>query len=174
MPPLTTVEAVTRYHEKLRLLSKDTQFLMTLYLHPDISPDVVSAAVSSGIIYGIKSYPAGVTTNSQSGVYDYEPFYPVFEKMQENGLVLNLHGEKPSVRAKSLDEEVNVMNAETMFLPTLLDLHKKFPRLKIVLEHATTANAVKTVLACGPTVAATITGTYARRKERLTILCLRT
>lgn len=73
--------------------------------------------------------------------------------MQDAGLVLNLHGEVPS----SSKDNVTVLNAEPKFLPTLLDLHKRFPRLRIVLEHVTTADAVEAVRLCGDTVVGTIT-----------------
>lgn len=77
---------------------------------------------------GIKSYPAGVTTNSSSGVISYKPFYPVFAAMEECGLALNLHGECPSDHKAG----ITVLNGEASFLPTLLSLHAKFPALKIV------------------------------------------
>ncbi|KAJ8604276.1 hypothetical protein MRB53_041874 [Persea americana] len=114
----------------------ERHFLMSLYLHSSITPATIAEAAAAGIA-GVKSYPAGVTTNSASGVLSYEPFYPVFEAMQEHDLVLNLHGELPP----SAGEEITVMNAEEAFLPTLEKLHKKFPRLRIVLEHCTTAAA---------------------------------
>ncbi|EON99908.1 putative dihydroorotase protein [Phaeoacremonium minimum UCRPA7] len=139
------------YKSRLVALDPSVNYLMTLYLHPSITPDVVREAKKAGIV-GIKSYPAGVTTNSASGVLDYEMFYPVFEAMQEEGLVLNLHGECPSDQ-----KEITILNAESKFLPTLKSLNERFPRLKIVLEHCTTADAVKTVEACGPTVVGTIT-----------------
>ena len=60
-----------------------------MYLHTDITPAVVREASATGEVYGIKSYPAGVTTNSGSGVVDYEVFYPVFEEMERCGIVLN-------------------------------------------------------------------------------------
>ena len=123
---------------------------MSLYLHPSITVATIKAAKEAGIL-GVKSYPAGVTTNSASGVVDYEQFYPVFEAMEQEDLILNLHGESPS------GEDITVLNAEESFLPTLLNLHARFPRLRIVLEHCTTAAAIEAVLACDPTVAATIT-----------------
>lgn len=126
---------------------------MSLYLHPSISPQDIREAKASGIVYGVKSYPAGVTTNSESGVVDYTQFHPVFEAMEQHDLVLNLHGEVPSSESGG----VTVLNAEEAFLPTLLDLHRNFPRLRIVLEHCTTAAAIKAVEACGPTVVGTIT-----------------
>lgn len=125
---------------------------MSLYLHPHISPDTVIEAVKAGIT-GIKSYPHGVTTHSDDGVMDYEQFYPVFEEMERQNMLLNLHGELPP----SAGEDITVLSAEEKFLPTLLDLHRRFPKLRIVLEHCTTAAAIKAVQSCGPTVAATIT-----------------
>lgn len=124
---------------------------MSLYLHPSITPETIKQAKQSGHIYGVKSYPAGVTTNSASGVVDYEQFYPVFKAMEEEDVVLNLHGEAPPA------EDVTILNAEEAFLPTLLDLHQKFPRLRIVLEHCTTAAAIEAVKKCGPNVVGTIT-----------------
>jgi dihydroorotase len=81
--------------------------------------------------------------------------------MEEHDLILNLHGEVPpspkEERSMTTADSTTVLNAEASFLPTLIDLHKQFPRLRIILEHCTTAAAVKAVLSCGPTVAATIT-----------------
>jgi dihydroorotase len=126
---------------------------MSLYLHPDITPETIIQAKKSGIS-GVKSYPAGVTTNSASGVVDYESFYPVFTEMERQDLILNIHGELPSTKEST---DITVLNAEERFLPTLLSLHKKFPKLRIILEHCTTAAAVEAVKQCGNTVAATIT-----------------
>ena len=123
---------------------------MSLYLHESITPETIIQAKHHGIT-GVKSYPAGVTTNSSSGVVDYTKFYPVFEEIERQGLILNLHGESPS------KGEVTVLNAEERFLPTLFELHCRFPRLRIILEHCTTAAAVEAVKQCGPTVAGTIT-----------------
>lgn len=96
----------------------------------------------------------GVTTNSSSGVVDYTQFFPVFAQMEKEDLLLNLHGEKPATPGS----DITVLNAEEHFLPTLLMLHKKFPKLRIILEHCTSAKAIEAVKSCGPTVAATITG----------------
>ncbi|KAF7519713.1 hypothetical protein G7054_g13000 [Neopestalotiopsis clavispora] len=151
VPPVTTVAAALAYKERLQKVDSSITYMMTLYLHESITPDVVREAKKAGIA-GIKSYPAGVTTNSSSGVISYEPFFPVFKAMEEEGLVLNLHGEVPSDR-----KDITVMNAEASFLPTLQDLHRRFPKLRIVLEHCTTADAVKAVRSCGETVVGTIT-----------------
>ena len=123
---------------------------MSLYLHPSITPDVIIEAKKAGI-RGVKSYPAGVTTNSSHGVVDYESFYPVFAEMERQDLVLNLHGECPS------GDGVTVHNAEEKFLPILHELNARFPKLRIVLEHCTTTSAIEAVKKCGPNVAGTIT-----------------
>jgi dihydroorotase len=91
----------------------------------------------------------GVTTNSSAGVKDYTQFFPVFAAMEKHDLVLNLHGEVPS----SPGSDITDLNAEEQFLPTLTMLNQRFPKLRIVLEHCTTAAAVAAVRACGPTVA---------------------
>ncbi|KAF2157007.1 Dihydroorotase [Myriangium duriaei CBS 260.36] len=151
VPPITTVAHALDYKRRLEAIEPNVTFLMSLYLHPDITPATVKEAKAAGIT-GIKSYPAGVTTNSSSGVVSYEQFYPVFEEMQAQNMVLNLHGEVPSTTS-----DITVLNAEESFLPTFKDLHKRFPKLRIILEHCTTAAAVNAVKECGPTVAATIT-----------------
>lgn len=150
IPPIDTVEKALTYRSQLQSLSPHTTFLMSLYLCPAITPAVVHEAAAAGI-RGIKSYPAGVTTNSASGVVDYASFYSVFAAMEEENLILNLHGESPPA------PDITVLNAEESFLPTLLDLHRRFPKLRIILEHCTTAAAIGAVNACGPNVVGTIT-----------------
>lgn len=150
VPPITTVQHCLDYKSRIQKLAPDVKLLMSLYLHPSITPEVIREAKKAGI-RGVKSYPAGVTTNSSSGVVDYEQFYPVFSAMESEGMILNLHGEAPPAT------DITVLNAEEAFLPTLHDLHRRFPKLQIILEHCTTAAAVEAVKACGPTVAGTIT-----------------
>ncbi|KAG5288215.1 dihydroorotase [Histoplasma ohiense] len=150
VPPITTVAQALSYKKRLQALEPRVTYLMSLYLHPSITPETIIEAKKNGII-GVKSYPAGVTTNSDSGVIDYAAFYPVFAEMERQHLILNLHGECPS------HGDITVMSAEERFLPTLLDLHSRFPRLRIVVEHLSTAAAVETVKKCGPTVVGTIT-----------------
>ena len=167
-PPITTVQQALSYRDELRAIDPSVNYLMTLYMHPSITPQTIVEAKKAGIA-GVKIYPAGVTTNSDAGVVDLEPFYPVIAKMQEVDMVLNLHGEvgctcdsgPEYVQQSSTDPAnpggVTVLNAEHAFLPTLRKLHRDFPRLRIVLEHATTKAALHTVRECGPTVAGTIT-----------------
>lgn len=150
VPPLDNVPAVLEYHARLQAIDPRPKYLMSLYLSPNVTPETIREAKSRGI-YGVKCYPAGVTTNSAHGVGSYEPFFPVFAEMERSDLVLNLHGECPS------GDDVNVLNAEPKFLPTLRLLHTHFPKLRIVLEHCTTRAAVEAVQQCGDSVVATIT-----------------
>ncbi|KAI8962733.1 Dihydroorotase [Daldinia sp. FL1419] len=150
IPPLTTVERVLEYRSKLQEIAPDVTFLMSLFLHPSVTPDVIAQAAKAGIT-GVKMYPQGVTTNSESGVSNLESFYDTFAAMEKHDLVLNLHGEVLESLAPA------DMTLEEAFLPTLKKLHERFPNLRIVLEHCTTAAAVEAVRACGPTVGATIT-----------------
>lgn len=83
------------YKSALQALSPSTTFLMTLYLSSSLTPEEIRKAHKAGIT-GVKSYPKGVTTNSDGGIESYLVYYPVFEAMQEVGMVLNLHGEIPS------------------------------------------------------------------------------
>jgi dihydroorotase len=153
-PPITTVAHALDYKKRLQKLEPSVTFLMSLYLHPDITPETIAEASNAGIT-GVKSYPAGVTTNSKDGVLSYKPYYPVFKAMETHNMILNLHGEVPS--DSSDHKDITVLNAEAAFLPQLLELHREFPDLRIILEHCTTAAALEAVASCGPTVAATIT-----------------
>lgn len=167
-PPITSVKQAVSYRDELSAIDPSVNYLMTLYMHSSITPETIVEAKQAGIA-GVKIYPAGVTTNSDAGVVDLEPFYPVISKMQEVDMVLNLHGEvgctcdsgPEYVEQSSTDPAnpgaVTVLNAEHAFLPTLRKLHKDFPKLRIVLEHASTKAALDTVRECGPTVAGTIT-----------------
>lgn len=111
VPPLTSASEAMAYKGRLQKLDPSLNYLMTLYLHESITPAVVKDAKAQGII-GIKVYPAGVTTNSKSGVSSYEPFYPVFRAMEQCGMVLNLHGECPSDHEKNITVRVD---SESLF-----------------------------------------------------------
>lgn len=152
-PPIKSTEEATRYKHELEKLAPNVQFLMSLYLGPELTVEELEKAAASGVVYGVKSYPRGVTTNSDGGIESYEVYYKQFAAMERLGLVLNLHGEVPSDH----DSDICVLNAEKVFLKHLVKLHKDFPNLKIILEHATTAEAVETVKSLGSTVGCTIT-----------------
>jgi dihydroorotase len=83
------------YKKELEAIDPTVDYLMTLYLSPNLTPDEIRTAKAAGIA-GVKSYPRGVTTNSDQGIESYEMYYPVFKVMQELDMVLNLHGEIPS------------------------------------------------------------------------------
>jgi len=153
LPHIRTTREALDYREQLIAVEPRLRYLMTLYLTPDLHPDEVRRAADSDFVVGVKSYPRGVTTHSDAGVESYEPYDPVFEAMQDAGLVLEIHGELPSDPVN----DICCLNAEARFLPMVERLHRDFPRLRIVLEHITTAEAVRFVRDAGETLAATIT-----------------
>jgi dihydroorotase len=122
---------------------------MTIQITENTKPETVFKAKEVGAIAG-KVYPRGMTTNSENGVGDYKAIDPVLAAMQTCGMVALFHGESPNPDVFCLDREVK-------FLKTLKAIAAKFPRLKIVLEHVTTAEAVKCVTELPDNVAATIT-----------------
>lgn len=148
------------YHEELKSIAPETTYLPSMYLSTSLTPAMIREAKAGGIV-GVKSYPRGVTTNSEGGVgmEGYGVFDEVFREMEKQDMVLNLHGEVPSDLDGSVRNEDTprssaadfttqgccVLDAEPRFLPHLLEIHRKFPKLRIVLEHCTTAAAVECV-----------------------------
>lgn len=153
-PPVTTTQAARAYRERiLAALPAGMSFepLMTLYLTDNTPPAEVRTARSSGIVHGVKLYPAGATTNSDSGVTDIRRCHAALEAMQEIGLPLLIHGEVT-------DAGVDVFDRERVFIDrTLAPLVRSFPGLRVVLEHITTSDAVAFVESAGENVGATIT-----------------
>jgi dihydroorotase len=151
-PPITTVAAASGYRERIMLAAGgDFTPLMTAYLTDDISPDEIARGHEQGVWIAAKLYPAGATTNSASGVTDIRRIYPVLERMERIGMVLCVHGELT-------DPGIDVFDRESEFIDRILRrLVEDFPRLKIVLEHITTVDAVDFVQRNGPSIAATIT-----------------
>ena len=153
-PPVTTVEAAAAYRARLlAAVPADMRFepLMTLYLTDNTPPDEIRKARQSGFVHAVKYYPAGATTNSDSGVTALERAYPALAAMEETGLPLLLHGEVT-------DPDVDVFDREAVFIDRhLVRLLKDFPQLKIVLEHITTRQAAEFVVAAPPGIGATIT-----------------
>jgi dihydroorotase len=124
---------------------------MTLYLTDSLEPSEVEAAFNSGIVQAVKYYPAGATTNSDSGVTQMRAVMPVLERMEKIGMPLLIHGEVTN-------HEIDIFDREKVFIETLLEpLCRDLPGLKIVLEHITTRHAVDFVSAAPKNVAATIT-----------------
>ncbi|KAK3897266.1 putative dihydroorotase [Staphylotrichum tortipilum] len=150
--PVVSVQEALAYKAALQELDPNVNYLMSLYLHESVTPEVIREAKKAGIA-GVKAYPRGATTNSQWGVVSFDPFHDVLRAMEDEGIILNLHGEVPSSAA----DGVTVMNAEIRFIPVLKDLAAKYPKLKIVLEHCTSADAVEAVRSLGENVVGTIT-----------------
>jgi dihydroorotase len=124
---------------------------MTLYLTNALTADEVEKATESEHVHAIKLYPAGATTNSDSGVSDLKGIYPILETMEKVDLPLLIHGEVT-------DNDCDIFDREQVFVESSLnDIVKHFPNLRIVVEHVTTKEAVDFVLAASDKIAATIT-----------------
>jgi dihydroorotase len=140
MPPVTSVEAARDYRKRI-LEATPPGFtpLMTCYLTEAASPDEIARGHAEGVWVAAKLYPAGATTNSDSGVTDIRNIYPVLARMEEIGMVLCVHGEVT-------DPDVDVFDREAVFIDRVLTrIVSDFPELKIVLEHITTRDAVEFV-----------------------------
>lgn len=152
-PPVVSVADAAAYRARLLDAAAGTSFepLMTLYLTDNTQPDEIRRARESGFVHAVKYYPAGATTNSDSGVTELSRAYQAIAAMEEVGLPLLLHGEV-------VDPEVDVFDREAVFIERhLVPLLRDFPRLKIVLEHITTRQAAEFVTAAPANVAATVT-----------------
>lgn len=154
VPPVVSTEDAQAYRERiLEHLPGSSSFnpLMTLYLTDRTTPDMIAQAKDSGLVFGVKLYPAGATTNSDHGVTDIALTYPALEKMSELGLPLLVHGEVTR-------GEVDIFDREKIFIDEILaPLHDRFPTLKIVFEHITTKEAAEFVLAADDRIGATVT-----------------
>ncbi|HQN65498.1 MAG TPA: dihydroorotase [Methylophilus sp.] len=153
-PPVTTTEQALAYRERiLQVLPQGMSFipLMTLYLTDNTPPEEIAQAKASGMVHGVKLYPAGATTNSDSGVTDLEKCAKTLAEMEKQGMPLLIHGEVT-------DSNVDVFDREKVFIERhLVKLLKDFPGLKVVLEHITTKDAADFVQAAPKNVAATLT-----------------
>jgi dihydroorotase len=155
-PPVVTTDMASAYRGRILSMlpaerKSDFEPLMTLYLTDNTSPSEISRAKASGIIHGIKLYPAGATTNSDAGVTDIAKCYAALEAMEQNNLPLLVHGEVT-------DPDIDVFDKESVFIDRILfPLTQRFPDLRIVFEHITTRDAVTFVKHASQQVAATIT-----------------
>ncbi|MBE9112776.1 dihydroorotase [Nodosilinea sp. LEGE 07298] len=152
-PPVRSVADAAAYRDRiLAALPAGQQFepLMTLYLTDNTSPDEIVAAKAAGFVKAVKYYPAGATTNSDSGVTDIRKCDRVFAAMEQVDMPLLLHGEVT-------DTDVDMFDREKVFIEKhLAPLKQRFPKLRTVLEHITTSDAVAFVLATD-NMAATVT-----------------
>ena len=154
MPPMTDTKGLLEYRERiLANIPAGSVFkpLMALYLTNNTSAEEIRTAHQSGHVYAAKLYPAGATTNSDSGVTDVANIYNALEAMSDVGMPLLVHGEVTT-------DDIDIFDREEVFIEQVLKpLVNKFPTLKIVMEHITTKQAVDFVSSCAGNVAATIT-----------------
>lgn len=154
VPPVVTGAQAAAYRDRiLAALPEGDRFtpLMTLYLTEETDPNDVAEAQASGLVHAVKLYPAGATTNSASGVQNFDKIRPVLEKMAEIGLPLCVHGEVT-------DHEIDIFDREAVFIDRVLDpIRRQTPGLRVVMEHITTKNAVEYARSQDGTLGATIT-----------------
>lgn len=154
VPPVVTGAQAAAYRDRILSAlpdSMDFDPLMTLYLTEDTDADDVAAAHESGLVKAVKLYPAGATTNSASGVTNFDKVRPVLERMAEIGLPLCVHGEVT-------DHDIDIFDREAVFIDRILDpIRRATPGLRVVMEHITTSNAVDYARAQDDSLGATIT-----------------
>ncbi|NNE80025.1 MAG: dihydroorotase [Silicimonas sp.] len=154
VPPVVTALDAAKYRDRiLTALPEGTDFepLMTLYLTEDTDPADVKAGADSGLVKAVKLYPAGATTNSASGVADFDRVRGVLEMMADTGLPLCVHGEVTR-------PEVDIFDREAVFIEEVLDpIRRTTPGLRVVMEHITTSEAADYVATGGDDLVATIT-----------------
>ena len=153
VPPVMNAQQALDYKARIlaaRPAGSHFEPLMVLYLTDDTDPAEIARAKAAGVV-ACKLYPAGATTNSASGVTDLRKIYPVLEAMQDAAMPFLLHGEVT-------DSAIDIFDREKAFLDrTFSQLVKRFPALKMVLEHITTADSAQFVAEAPANVAATIT-----------------
>ncbi|PIR33697.1 MAG: dihydroorotase [Alphaproteobacteria bacterium CG11_big_fil_rev_8_21_14_0_20_44_7] len=152
VPPVTNTQLAGEYKARIeKAAGQGFEPLMTLYLTDNTEMQEIQKAAENGFVKGAKLYPAGATTNSDSGVTDISKIYHVLEEMQKQGLPLLIHGEVTNA-------DIDIFDREKVFIEAILaPLTAKFPDLKIVFEHITTKDAAEFVAASGQNIAATIT-----------------
>jgi dihydroorotase len=154
VPPVVTGADAAAYRDRiLAALPEGSGFtpLMTLYLTEDTDPDDLARAHADGLITAVKLYPAGATTNSASGVTNFDKVRPVLERMADIGCPLCVHGEV-------VDSDIDIFDREAVFIERVLDpIRRATPGLRVVMEHITTMQGVEYASEGGPDLGATIT-----------------
>jgi len=153
VPPVTNAKLAEEYYQRIMKESTSATFkpLMVLYLTDQTTTDDIKEAKDSGLVFAAKLYPAGATTNSSSGVTDVANIYHVLDEMENVGMPLLIHGEVTT-------DDIDIFDREQVFIDTILKpLAAKYTKLRIILEHITTKNAVDFVKQAGDNIAATIT-----------------
>ena len=151
-PPITTTTKTRNYHQRI-LNALDNNSKITpyhsIYLNSEVGVDEIYKISNTNYILGAKLYPKGATTNSTAGVGNLKDLYPHFKALEETGMVLQLHGEVT---------HTDIFDREKVFIQECLQpIVKNFPKLRIVLEHISSKEAVDFILASPDNVAATIT-----------------
>lgn len=153
-PPVTTRAAARSYRERICAAVPDEwNFtpLMTCYLTDTTDAEDLARGADEGVFTAAKLYPANATTNSANGVSDIQRIYPVLGRMEEEGIILCIHGEVT-------EDHIDIFDREAEFIERhLRAIVQEFPRLKVVFEHITTRQAVDFVEQASANVAATIT-----------------
>lgn len=154
VPPISNAEQAIAYRDRIMAAqhqcSRQLDPLMVIYLTDKTTPEDIRLAQQAGVL-ACKLYPAGATTNSDSGVTDIQNIYPALAAMQELGMRFLLHGEVT-------DDDIDIFDREKVFIDrTLSRLASDFPELPMVLEHITTRDAAQFVTAANDNIAATIT-----------------
>lgn len=153
-PPVTTTARGAAYRERiLAAVPAGVDFtpLMTCYLTDNTDADDLAQGFASGVFAAAKLYPAGATTNSDSGVTDIRKLDAVLERMAAIGMPLCIHGEVT-------DHDIDVFDREAVFIErTLAPLVERLPQLRVIFEHITTEDAARFVDGAGENIAATIT-----------------
>lgn len=153
-PPIRTVADAAAYRDRILAaipVGQTFEPLMTLYLTDNTTPEEIITAKASKFVKAVKYYPAGATTNSDFGVTDIRKCDRIFATMEQEDIPLLLHGEVT-------DADIDVFDREKAFIEThLIPLVSRFPKLRVVLEHITTSEAVQFVLDANKNIGATIT-----------------
>ncbi|MDN0081164.1 dihydroorotase [Crenobacter sp. SG2305] len=153
-PPVTTLAQAEAYRERIlaaRPAGSRFEPLMTLYLTDNTPASEIRAAKASGIVHGVKLYPAGATTNSDAGVTSIDKAMPALEAMAEVGMPLLVHGEVT-------DPAIDIFDREAVFIEQVFEpLVARLPELRVVFEHITTKDAAEYVAGASANIAATVT-----------------
>lgn len=154
VPPVVTTADALAYLDRITAhVPEGSSFSpqMTLYLTEMTDPEDVAAGAASGLVRALKLYPAGATTNSDSGVRNFDAVMPVLDRMAEIGLPLCVHGEVT-------DPRIDIFDREAVFIDKVLDpLRRRVPDLRVVMEHVTTRDGIEYVMSAAQGLAATLT-----------------
>ena len=154
IPPILNAQQAIDYKKRIEKAISPTdcfEALMTIYLTEKTNKEELKNAYNEGAIFAVKLYPAGATTNSDSGVKDITKIMPVLETMAQIGMPLLIHGEVT-------DPSIDIFDREKIFIDQKLDfICREIPKLKITLEHITTKDATLYIKEGNKNLAASIT-----------------